>query len=403
MYQHQLWQHLLKQFYIPTILLYKTLALAMDIENRLPPDLLEFSQRIPSFAWNLIIIVSAILIGLFTKFIITRLFRIYAQRKDTDYSILRSIIVNLGPAVAYFIPLFLLNLFSPLMRMNKLYYQPLDKTIEILLTISFAGLLARSVRILENYIYHTYDLNKVDNLKERKVRTQIQFIRKIIVVTIIFLTIAIILLSFESMRKIGTGLLTGVGIGGIIVGFAAQNSLGNLLAGFQIAFTQPIRIDDVLVVEGEWGRVEEITLTYVVLKIWDERRLILPINYFIQKPFQNWTRTSADILGTVFLYMDHTVPIDAIREEFERLIVKSNLWDKRVKVVQVTDVREHTIEIRVLMSSSTSSNAFDLRCYIRENLITFIQKNFPGSLPRSRNEFSNLGELEKYIQPAAAS
>lgn len=375
----------------------------MDIENRLPPDLLEFSQRIPSFAWNLIIIVSAILIGLFTKFIITRLFKIYAQRKDTDYSILKSIIVNLGPAVAYFIPLFLLNLFSPLMRMNKLYYQPFDKTIEILLTISFAGLLVRSVRILEDYIYHTYDLNKVDNLKERKVRTQIQFIRKIIVVTIIFLTIAIILLSFESMRKIGTGLLTGVGIGGIIVGFAAQNSLGNLLAGFQIAFTQPIRIDDVLVVEGEWGRVEEITLTYVVLKIWDERRLILPINYFIQKPFQNWTRTSADILGTVFLYMDHTVPIDAIREEFERLIVKSNLWDKRVKVVQVTDVREHTIEIRVLMSSSTSSNAFDLRCYIRENLVTFIQKNFPGSLPRSRNEFSNLGELEKYIQPATSS
>ncbi|MFC0518168.1 mechanosensitive ion channel family protein [Mucilaginibacter angelicae] len=375
----------------------------MDIENRLPPDLLEFSQRIPSFAWNLIIIVSAILIGLITKFIITRLFRIYAERKDTDYSILRSIIVNLGPAVAYFIPLFLLNLFSPLMRMNKLYYQPLDKTIEILLTISFAGLLVRSVRILEDYIYHTYDLNKVDNLKERKVRTQIQFIRKIIVVTIIFLTVAIILLSFESMRKIGTGLLTGVGIGGIIVGFAAQNSLGNLLAGFQIAFTQPIRIDDVLVVEEEWGRVEEITLTYVVLKIWDERRLILPINYFIQKPFQNWTRTSADILGTVFLYMDHTVPVDAIREEFERLIVKSTLWDKRVKVVQVTDVREHTIEIRMLMSSSTSSNAFDLRCYIRENLITFIQKNFPGSLPRSRNEISNLGELEKYVQPTAGA
>ncbi len=375
----------------------------MNIENSLPPDLLEFSQRIPSFAWNLIIALVAVLVGLVIKFIITRLFKLYAKKADTSYSILRSILVNLGPAVAYFIPLFLFNILSPLMRMNPVYYKPIDKIFEILLTISFAGLLVRSVRILEDYIYHTYDLNKVDNLKERKVRTQIQFIRKIIVVTIIFLTIAIILLSFESMRKIGTGLLTGVGIGGIIVGFAAQSSLGNLLAGFQIAFTQPIRIDDVLVVEGEWGRVEEITLTYVVLKIWDERRLILPINYFIQKPFQNWTRTSADILGTVFLYMDHTVPIDAIRDEFERLIVKSNLWDKRVKVVQVTDVREHTIEIRVLMSSSTSSNAFDLRCYIRENLITFIQKNFPGSLPRSRNEISNLGELEKYVQPATGA
>ncbi|WEA02288.1 mechanosensitive ion channel family protein [Mucilaginibacter sp. SJ] len=375
----------------------------MNIENSLSPDLLTFSQRIPSFAWNLIIALVAVLVGLIIKFIITRLFKFYAKKTDASYSILRSILVNLGPAVAYFIPLFLFNILSPLMRMNPVYYRPLDKTFEILLTISFAGLLVRSVRILEDYIYHTYDLNKVDNLKERKVRTQIQFIRKIIVVTIIFLTIAIILLSFESMRKIGTGLLTGVGIGGIIVGFAAQSSLGNLLAGFQIAFTQPIRIDDVLVVEGEWGRVEEITLTYVVLKIWDERRLILPINYFIQKPFQNWTRTSADILGTVFLYMDHTAPINAIREEFERLIVKSNLWDKRVKVVQVTDVKEHTIEIRVLMSSRTSSDAFDLRCYIRENLVTFIQKNYPDSLPRSRNEISNLGELEKYVQPATGA
>ncbi|MDN5285742.1 MAG: mechanosensitive ion channel family protein [Mucilaginibacter sp.] len=369
----------------------------MNIENKLPPHLLEFSQRIPAFVWDLIITVIAILVGLIIKFIVTNLFKYYAKR-ETSYSFFRSVLVNLGPATTYFIPLFLLNLFVPFMRMDKEYTIPLDKTIEILLTISFAGILVRSIRILEDYVYHTYDLNKVDNLKERKIRTQIQFMRKLLVAVIIFVTIAIILLSFESMRKIGTGLLTGVGIGGIIVGFAAQTSLGNLLAGFQIAFTQPIRIDDVLVVEGEWGRVEEITLTYVVLKIWDERRLILPINYFIQKPFQNWTRTSADILGTVFLYMDHTIPIDEIRNEFERLIVKTPLWDKRVKVVQVTDVKEHTIEIRVLMSSRTSSEAFDLRCYIRENLITYIQRNYPGSLPKTRND---IGNLEKYIMPKA--
>ncbi|MBB6107488.1 Small-conductance mechanosensitive channel [Mucilaginibacter lappiensis] len=365
------------------------------MESRLPPDLFEFSQRIPAILWDLAIAVIAILIGLVIKFIVTRLFSLYAK-KETSYSFFRSVIINLGRSITYFIPLFLLNLFIPFMRMDKIYVAPLDKIVEILLTISFAGILVRSVRILEDYIYHTYDLNKADNLKERKIRTQIQFMRKLLVVIIVFVTIAIILLSFESMRKIGTGLLTGVGIGGIIVGFAAQNSLGNLLAGFQIAFTQPIRIDDVLVVEGEWGRVEEITLTYVVLKIWDERRLILPINYFIQKPFQNWTRTSADILGTVFLYMDHTVPIEAIRNEFEQLLVKTPLWDKRVKVVQVTDVKERVIEIRVLMSARTSSDAFDLRCYIRENLITFLQQNYPGSLPKTRNE---LGNLEKYVQP----
>lgn len=367
----------------------------MNIENRLPPDLLDFSQQLPAIVWNFLIAVIAILAGLIIKYIVTLLFKFYAK-KEESYSFFRSVIINLGPAITYFIPLFLLNLFIPIMRMDKIYVTPLDKTIEILLTISFAGILVRSIRILEDYIYHTYDLNKADNLVERKVRTQIQFIRKFLVVVIVFVTIAIILLSFESMRKIGTGLLTGVGIGGIIVGFAAQNSLGNLLAGFQIAFTQPIRIDDVLVVEGEWGRVEEITLTYVVLNIWDKRRLILPINYFITKPFQNWTRSSSEILGTVFLYVDYTIPLEAIRKEFDRLIELSPLWDKKVKVVQVTDTKENNIEVRVLMSAHNSSDAFDLRCYIRENLVTFIQQNYPGSLPRIRTEVSN---LEKYLQP----
>jgi small-conductance mechanosensitive channel len=367
----------------------------MNIENRLPPDLLDFSQQLPAIVWNLLIAVTAILAGLIIKYIVTLLFKFYAK-KEESYSFFRSVIINLGPAITYFIPLFLLNLFIPIMRMDKIYVTPLDKTIEILLTISFAGILVHSIRILEDYIYHTYDLNKADNLVERKVRTQIQFIRKFLVVVIVFVTIAIILLSFESMRKIGTGLLTGVGIGGIIVGFAAQNSLGNLLAGFQIAFTQPIRIDDVLVVEGEWGRVEEITLTYVVLNIWDKRRLILPINYFITKPFQNWTRSSSEILGTVFLYVDYTIPLEAIRKEFDRLIELSPLWDKKVKVVQVTDTKENNIEVRVLMSAHNSSDAFDLRCYIRENLVTFIQQNYPGSLPRIRTEVSS---LEKYLQP----
>ncbi|MGZ3874858.1 MAG: mechanosensitive ion channel family protein, partial [Mucilaginibacter sp.] len=235
-----------------------------------------------------------------------------------------------------------------------------------------------------------YDLNKEDNLKERKIQTQIQFIRKLLGALIVFITIALILLSFDNVRKIGAGLLTGVGIGGIIIGFAAQKSLGNLLAGFQIAFTQPIRIDDVLVVEGEWGRVEDITLTYVVLNIWDQRRLILPINYFIEKPFQNWTRTTSEILGTVFLYLDYNTPVDALREEFDRLLDKSPLWDKRVKVIQVTDAREHTMELRMLVSSSNSSKAFDLRCYIRENLIKFIKDNYPESLPLNRVVMKNV-------------
>ncbi|MCJ8211539.1 mechanosensitive ion channel family protein [Mucilaginibacter sp. RS28] len=356
--------------------------------TEIPPELLTLSRQVSSNVWNTGVAITAIVAGLLIKWIITKFLKYYEKRKVTEYSIFRSIITHLGMPVAYFIPLFLLGLATPLMRMEKEYYQPLTHLINILLTVAFANLVISGIRIAEDYVYHRYDLNKTDNLKERKIRTQIVFIRKLIVAIIVFLTVAVILLSFQSMRKIGTGLLTGVGIGGIIVGLAAQTSLGNLLAGFQIAFTQPLRIDDVLVVEGEWGRVEDITLTYVVMRLWDQRRLILPINYFIQKPFQNWTRVSADILGYVFLYLDYTVPVDELRKEFERLLEGNNLWDGRVKVMQVTDAREHTIQVRMLISAANSSNSVDLQYYLRENMISFIQKNFPGSLPKVRAEFT---------------
>lgn len=215
-------------------------------------------------------------------------------------------------------------------------------------------------------------------------RTQLIFIRKVLIIIIVVVSLAIILLSFDSVRKLGAEWLTGVGIGGVILGIAAQKPLGNLLAGMQIAFTQPIRIDDVLVVEGEWGRVEEITLTYVVLAIWDQRRLVLPITYFTEKPFQNWTRTTSQMLGTVFLYVDYTFPVDMLRKELNRLLKANKLWDKRVSVLQVTDSKPDTIELRALMSARNSSDAFDLRCYVRENLLKFIVDHAPQSLPQKR-------------------
>ena len=272
----------------------------------------------------------------------------------------------------------------PFMRLSVIYNHYLDKTIQLLLIMSFGFILIRVVKLFEDYITIHYDITKSDNLKERKVRTQIHFIRKVLILIIVLLTIAAVLLSFESLRKVGAGLLTGVGVGGIIIGFAAQKSLGNLLAGFQIALTQSIRIDDVLVVEGEWGRVEDITLTYVVLKIWDERRLILPITYFIEKPFQNWTRIGSAITGTVFIHMDYSLPLEPLRKEFIKLLENNPLWDGRIKAMQVTDAKEHSMEIRALMSARNSSDAFDLRCHIREKLIAFIQETYPQSLPQYR-------------------
>ncbi|GGE55274.1 small-conductance mechanosensitive channel [Pedobacter psychrotolerans] len=344
-----------------------------------------FGYPIPLLIKNLIIGCIAILLGIIIKFIISKTFILLSRWWDSI--VIKSTIKHLKRPVAVFIPLLLLNFSLDLMVMSVKVRVPLEKMLEIALTATFSLILIRLINVLEDFLFLKYDLNKENNLKERKIRTQLQFIRKFIVSLIIIVTAAIILLSFESMRKIGAGLLTGVGIGGIIIGFAAQKSLGNLLAGFQIAFTQPIRIDDVLIVEGEWGRVEEITLTYVVVSIWDQRRLILPITYFIEKPFQNWTRVSADLLGTVFLYMDYTIPIEPLRQELTRLLNNDPLWDKRVNVVQVTDTnKDGSIEIRFLMSASNSSRAFDLRCNVREAMITFIQNNYPDSLPKTRLE-----------------
>lgn len=341
-----------------------------------------WSQQIPSWVWNLGVILFALLLGFLIKLIITAVLHFYKNRND--YSLFKSIITHLGRPLNFFVPVLTLNFMLPLLRMAKPYLDLLDRVTDILVVISFASLLINAFRIFEDYIYHQYDLKKDDNLKERKVRTQLIFVRKVVIIVIVLVSLSVILLSFSSVRKIGAGLLTGVGIGSIIIGFAAQKSLSNFLAGFQIAFTQPIRIDDVLIVEGEWGKVEDITLTYVVVAIWDQRRLILPITYFIEKPFQNWTRTTSEILGTVFLYVDYSFPVEALRGELNRLLESTDMWDKRVGILQVTDSKEHTIELRALMSARNSSIAFDLRCYIRENLLKYINENMPESLPLQR-------------------
>jgi hypothetical protein len=190
----------------------------------------------------------------------------------------------------------------------------------------------------------------------------------------------------ESVRQFGTSILASAGIAGIIIGFAAQRSIATLLAGLQIAVTQPIRLDDVVIVENEWGRIEDISLTYVIVRIWDQRRLVVPITYFIEQPFQNWTRSSAEILGTVFFHLDYRAPLDAIRRKLDEILAESPYWDGKVKVLQVTDAKEHTLEVRALASAADASLAWDLRCEVREKLIQFLQEHHPESLPRMRAE-----------------
>lgn len=349
--------------------------------------LIQFSQTWPAWLWNMVLIMFSFLIGILIKLICVPLLRRQAI-EQSSYSLFRSFIRRFNRLLSIFIPLLVFNSLLPFAHFNRGTLQVVTKINELLLVSFFALALIQTIKVFEDYLYHRFDVNKENNLRERKIRTQIVFIRKVVVTMIIVVALAIILLSFDSMQKIGAGLLTGVGVGGIIIGFAAQKSLGNLLAGFQIAFTQPIRMDDVLVVEGEWGKVEEINLTYVVVNIWDKRRLVLPITYFIEKPFQNWTRTTAEILGTVFIYTDFTIPVQQLREKLTTLLRGHPLWDGKVNVLQVTDLKEQTMEIRCLMSCRNSGQAFDLRCYIREQMIAYIRTNFPDALSKTRVDYT---------------
>ncbi len=268
--------------------------------------------------------------------------------------------------------------------MNQEAAQGIRKLGEVLFVVSIAWAIIIVIRIAKNQLLKNYDISVADNLKSRKVFTQYNILERILIFIVIIISIGIALMLFESVRSVGVSIFASAGIAGLIIGLAAQKALGSILAGLQIAITQPIRLDDVVIVENEWGWIEEINLTYVVVRIWDKRRLVVPSTYFLDRPFQNWTRTSADILGTVFIYTDYTIPFEPLRKELTRLLESSPHWDGKVNVLQVTDSKETTLEIRALMSADTSPQAWDLRVYIREKLIEFIQKEYPQCLPRTR-------------------
>ena len=343
----------------------------------------DFYDALHPFFQILIILVLAYIGGEILRIIFNTFLRVY-KRRTKDQVLTESIISNIRPVLRVLFPLILFNIALETVDYSEETIYLLHRIVGVLLIISVAWLFIQIIDVVQEVVYHNFEINQEDNYLARKVRTQVQFIKRLLVVGIIVIAISVILLSFEGVRNIGAGLLTSAGVTGIIIGFAAQKSIANLIAGFQIAFTQPIRIDDVVIVEGEWGRIEEITFTYVVVRIWDQRRLIVPINYFIEKPFQNWTRSSADLLGTVFLYTDYHVPLEALRKELRRLCEESPYWDKKVCAVQITDVTESTVQVRALVSAANSGNAFELRVYVRENLIQFIRENYPESLPRTR-------------------
>jgi small-conductance mechanosensitive channel len=242
-----------------------------------------------------------------------------------------------------------------------------------------------------------FDVGAADNLRARRIHTQATILRRIAAVVIGLVAVAVMLTTFPSVRTLGASLLASAGIAGIVLGLAAQQALGNLVAGLQIAFTEPIRLDDVVVLEGEYGRIDEITFTYVVVSLWDERRLILPISYFTTTPFENWTRSRSEITGAVHLHVDHSAPLADLRDELGRVLDSSPRWDGRQAGLQVVDSHPQTMEVRVLVSAHDAPTAWDLRCEVREALLTFLHERHPEGLPRVRAE---LGSGSGLPQPA---
>lgn len=247
--------------------------------------------------------------------------------------------------------------------------------------------LVRCVGALDAAVSRFHPIDLEDNLRARRVQTQARVLSRTAMVVIVVLGMGVALMTFPAVRQFGASLLASAGLAGLAVGLAAKPVLGNLIAGIQIALTQPIRIDDVVIVDGEWGRVEEITSTYVVVKVWDERRMVVPLQYFIENPFQNWTRRSSQILGSAMLWFDYGLPLDPLRDELQRICRDASEWDGRVCVLQVVDTNDKAMQLRALVSSSNSGKSWDLRCKVREGLIGFVRREYPSYLPRLRGEF----------------
>jgi small-conductance mechanosensitive channel len=256
-----------------------------------------------------------------------------------------------------------------------------------LVTICLLGWVALTALHIGADLYlRRFRLDLADNLLARKHVTQVRVFERVLEVVIVLVTIGFALMTFDAVRQYGVTLFASAGVAGIIAGLAARPVLSNFFAGVQLAVAQPIRIDDAVIVENESGNIEEITFSYVVVKLWDLRRMVVPLSYFIEKPFQNWTRTGGELIGTVFLYVDHTAPVETIRRKLTEIVGQSNLWNGKVASLQVSDCKETTIELRALVSADNASTLWDLRCDVREKLIDFLQREYPTALPRRRYE-----------------
>lgn len=307
------------------------------------------------------------------------------RRATRSAPVLHAILIDVERAAGAALPLIALQLVWQLAPNDLRLIGNVRHANGLLLIGALTWFFIAMIRGVADGVILQHPVNVEDNMQARRIHTQARVLARSAMVVVLITGVAMALMTFPGARQVGASLLASAGVLGLVAGLAARPVFSNLIAGLQLALAQPIRLDDVLIVQGEWGRVEEITGTYVVLKIWDERRLIIPLQWFIENPFQNWTRSSAQILGTVFLNVDYSLPMDELRAEARRLVESAAEWDGRVFVVQVTDATERTMQVRVLVSATDSGRAFDLRCHVREGLIAWMAREHPGCLPSVRH------------------
>ncbi|TMV92608.1 mechanosensitive ion channel [Thioclava sp. BHET1] len=345
--------------------------------NRIAPD---WAVALSGFA-----IAALLALGLF-RFVFTLLTRMVAERE----LFWRSLVARAAQPLRLVLLILALAFVNQIVPMPPHVSRGVTQILLMALILCLAWIAYTALYIWTTIHLRRFKLDAEDNLLARKHVTQTRILMRVAKVMVVILAVAAALMTFPAVRQYGVSLLAAGGAAGIVVGLALQPVLKNLFAGIQLALTQPIRIDDALIVEGEWGNVEEITATYVVIRIWDWRRLVVPLSYFIEQPFQNWTRENAALIGTVMIYLDHSADIPAIRAKAREIAEASPLWDRDVFAVQVTDFRERVIEVRILVSARNGPRTFDLRCDMREALIDWIKRDMPHALPRTRAEIDGL-------------
>ena len=352
----------------------------------MPSSVEQLAESGPAWLWGVGALLGAAVVGLLVHALLMRLIRRLLRGADEARPLRDALLRRLPGPLRLLAPTVLVYAAVPGMRaaVPAAVAAGIEGALYVVLVGAGTWLVVAVLLAAEEAVSAHYTTDSPDNLRARRIVTQVRILRRIVSTIIVVLAVGLVLLQYEPFRELGTGILASAGIVGIVVGVAAQNTLSDLIAGIQIALTQPIRVDDVVIVEGEFGWVEEITLTYVVVRVWDRRRIVMPITHFVEKPFQNWTRTSADLIGSVFLYLDYTAPVEALRDELQRIVAASEHWDGDVVGLQMTDASERTVTLRVIASARDAPTLWNLRCEIRENLVAYLRRHHPEALPTIR-------------------